>query len=439
VTISLEELSTRLQASDPTLFVGSTAEKSLGWIEHPRRYLGAWLEELAAKLPNSTGRTVLLGMGGSSSPARFYAEAKGDTSLRVLDTSSPDSIASTEFSNCVVIASSKSGSTIETQTLLAHALANGLSPENLIVITDPNSSLEELGNSLGATVVLGDPNTGGRYSAISPFGLIPALYCGWTPAELLREHTEVEFGQELVARALGEAQMLVSKSGTPTFPLPSNPLNSGSALWLEQLVAETTGKEDVGLIPTWDGDSSPLKPSSMMFWQLVACLSARELGVDPFNQPNVESAKKAVLALLQAGDIEPSNHGANSEVKEDFQHASFRELNVYASIESDQHVEALRLATSKAFGPTAANIGPRYLHSTGQLFKGGPLDIATLQVVVRPSVPPTRIAGRRYSFHDLFFAQAIGDFEAMKASDRSVWQVVVESLDEVHSFLGLSA
>ena len=437
MSFNVSDITARLLTKDATLFEGETAKTSLGWLDHPARYLGGWIEEIETLLPQNTGRTVLLGMGGSSSPARFYAEAKDDRSLRVLDTSNPDSIAMTDFSGCVVIASSKSGTTIETQTLLAHALANGLDPKNLVVITDPNSSLEELGRSLGALVVQGDPYTGGRYSAISPFGLIPALYAGWTVEELRAEHSVVPFNEELVQRALEQAAEFTANAPL-TFPLRSNPLRSGSALWLEQLVAETTGKAGLGLVPLWNEENSPLRPRTMMFWQLVAALSARELGVDPFNQPNVESAKKSVMSLLLSDGIHPSNFGTESDVRTSFKEAAVRELNVYCPIENDIQVERLQLEIKAAYGDTSANIGPRYLHSTGQLFKGGPTSLSTLQVVVRPQSSPVRIAGRKYSFHDLFYAQAIGDLEAMKASSRTVWQIVVDDLEEVRPLLDLS-
>ena len=176
----------------------------------------------------------------------------------------------------------------------------------------------------------------------------------------------------------------------------------------------------------------------MMFWQLVAALSARELGVDPFNQPNVESAKKSVMSLLLSDEIHPSNFGTESDVRTSFKEAAVRELNVYCPIENDIQVERLQLEIKAAYGDTSANIGPRYLHSTGQLFKGGPTSLSTLQVVVRPQSSPVRIAGRKYSFHDLFYAQAIGDLEAMKASSRTVWQIVVDDLEEVRPLLDLS-
>jgi glucose-6-phosphate isomerase len=438
MTFDTADITNRLLTKDATLFVGETAKNSLGWIDHPTRYLGSWIEEIAKALPSNTAKTVLLGMGGSSSPARFYAEAKNDASLRVLDTSNPDSIDATSFDNCVVIASSKSGTTIETQTLLAHALANGLSPKNLVVITDPGSSLVELGHSLGAVVVLGDPSCGGRFSAISPFGLIPALYAGWSVKDLQQEHLSIAFDQELVARAQAQAAGLTAVESN-IFPLASNPLSSGSSLWLEQLIAETTGKDGLGLVPLWTEADEPLQPREMMFWQLVAAFSARELRVDPFNQPNVESAKKAVMSLLLGSEIQPANHGTESEVRASFQAASVRELNVYCPIENDVEVEQLRREVRDVYGDTSANIGPRYLHSTGQLFKGGPTNLSTLQIIVRPKSSPVRISGRRYSFHDLFYAQAIGDFEAMKSASRTVWQLVVDDLAEARALLGLSA
>ncbi len=429
-----EEVTERLLREDATLFVGDTASHSLGWVHHVQRYLGSWLDETAKSLPVNTGKTFLFGMGGSSSPARFYAEAKGNSSLRVLDTSSPDSIRGCTFDDCVVIASSKSGTTIETQALLAHALANGLKVENLVIITDPGTSLGELGESIGARVVEGDPCTGGRFSALSPFGLIPALYGGWSVDALRDELARNKLTAELVQAAWAQATDLVCESTQALFPLPSDPLSSGSALWLEQLIAETTGKAGRGLIPYWNGGSSPLQPSSILFWHLVASFAADLLGVDPFNQPNVEIAKKNVLMTLGTNDFTIHDFGDSVQLIRSFESASVRELNIYCPIEAYSQVSSLRTVVTSKFGATSANIGPRYLHSTGQLFKGGPTIMATLQVVVRPKGQPQRISGRRFSFHDLFLAQALCDFEAMRGEDRAIWLLVVDDLSEVEHF-----
>ena len=231
--------------------------------------------------------------------------------------------------------------------------------------------------------------------------------------------------------AWAQATDLVGESTQALFALPSDPLSSGSALWLEQLIAETTGKAGRGLIPYWNGGASPLQPRSILFWHLVAIFAADLLGVDPFNQPDVEIAKKNVLTTLATNEFEIQDFGDSEQVNKSFESASIRELNIYCPIEAYSQVSSLRTVVTSKFGATSANIGPRYLHSTGQLFKGGPANMATLQVVVRPKGEPQRISGRRYSFHDLFMAQALCDFEAMREEDRVIWLLVVDELSEV--------
>lgn len=436
-----EEIVERILAGDPTLFEGDTAGHALGWLRHPERYLGDYLDQVAKLIPRRHQRTLLLGMGGSSSPARLYAEAIGSTDITVLDTSNPDTVASIDFSHANVVASSKSGATIETQTLLAHALAHGLEPRDLAVITDPGTSLEELGYSLGAMVFLGDPDTGGRFSAISPFGLIPALYAGWTVESLRHELAPCQLNEALVSRALEDSQEFAGRvsGGYAFFSLGADPITSGGALWLEQLIAETTGKQDRGFVPVIEGPARGYGPSDIMYFQLLAALLARHLGVDPFNQPNVESAKKDVFALLQGPVIWDAEPVEVSELCAALAASTYNVLQVYAPLDASDSLARLRSGVSDTFSTTTANLGPRYLHSTGQLHKGGPVDVVGLQVVQRPLSAPQRIEGRGYTFHDLHMAQAHSDFHAMRQAGRRVWRLIVDELDDGARFLGLGS
>ena len=436
-----EDVVTRLLAGDATLFEGSTAAHALGWLRHPEFYAGAWLDNVDTLRPRRHDRTLLLGMGGSSSPARLFAEGRTSNPLTVLDTSNPDTIDATSFEGANVIASSKSGATIETQTLLAHALANGLEATDLVIITDPGTSLEELGRSLGAMVFVGDPDTGGRFSALSPFGLIPALYAGWSVDELRGELERAKLTHELVVRAVNHADALAVNivQGASTFALGADPITSGGALWLEQLVAETTGKSGRGFIPVIEGQMQDYRPGDTMYFQLVAALLARHLDVDPFNQPDVESAKREVFALL-ADDVSWDV----PEVDQSLMHRALHEssyiaLQAYAPLELSDTFVHLRSRCEAAFGPTTANLGPRYLHSTGQLHKGGPSGVVAVQVVVRPTSAPRRIRGRRYSFHDLHMAQAHSDQRAMRAAGRQSFQLVVDDVEHAASVLGLGS
>ena len=424
---------------DVSFFPGNSAALATGWLDHPDRYLGDWLDETEKSLPRRHRRTLLLGMGGSSASARFYADWRVEGTLRVLDTTHPDSVAEEDFSDTQVVVSSKSGRTVETQTLLAYALAHGLDPRDLVVVTDPGTSLGELGRSLGALVVEGDPKTGGRFSALSPFGLVPALYAGWTPDELRDELAPCYLSDDLVAGALHEADRLIDAShdGWGLFPLGADPIVSGGALWLEQLIAETTGKDTRGFIPVQRGPVKAYRPSEIMHYQLVAALVAYRLGVDPFTQPDVEAAKSQVFSLL-AGPLDwigaPYDPAA---LQHDLESADHRALQAFAPVSAAGHLSHLRQQLDVTYGTTTANVGPRYLHSTGQLHKGGPRSVVGLQIIVRPRSERRRIEGRAYSFHDLHLAQAIGDYRAMRQAGRAVYQIVVDDLMEAWTVLGL--
>lgn len=426
----------RLMAGDPTLFEGATARHSLGWLHHVERCGGEWLDDTASLLPRRHGRTLLLGMGGSSSPARFYADGRPESTLTVLDTSNPDTVSATDFSAATVIASSKSGTTIETQTLLAHALASGLDAADLVIVTDPGTSLGELGRSLGALVIEGDPDTGGRFSGLSPFGLVPALYAGWTPEELREETAVGALTASLVRGAIEEATERATRldEGIALFALGGDPVTDGASLWLEQLIAETTGKDGHGFVPV-AGSGVPLRPGAMQHYHLVAALLARRLGVNPFDQPNVESAKKVVFAILRGEGDEVPPAGDPGELRGALALAPRRALHVYAPLSASVELARLRDRVDAAYGTTTAGLGPRYLHSTGQLVKGGPADTVVAQVVVRPHSTPQRIAGRHYSFHDLHRAQATSDLLATRAAGRVVFQIEVDDLDEAASIL----
>ncbi|MBW4077590.1 MAG: hypothetical protein HIU84_03580 [Acidobacteria bacterium] len=433
------ELITRLMGGDASLFSGTTAPRALGWLGHPERYFTTWLDEVEKRLPRRYARALLLGMGGSSSPARFFAESRPDSQLTVLDTSNPDTIASTEFSHVSVIASSKSGATIETQTVLAHALASGLEPEDLVIITDPGTSLGELGRSLGAVVVEGDPLTGGRFSSLSPFGLVPALYAGWSPDEVRSELSACHLTPDLIEGAIREAGQIVNDvvDSAGLFRLGADPISCGGALWLEQLIAETTGKQGRGLIPVFEGDAREYLVSSMQHYHLVASLVARYLGVDPFNQPDVERAKLDVFQILKDPVLWEPEAYDNAEMLEVLYDSRHIALQAYVPLSQSQCVSEFRQRVSDTYGITTANLGPRYLHSTGQLHKGGPRGVVGVQLVQRPKSAPIRISGRRYSFHDLHMAQAQSDLRAMREAGRSVFQLIVDDMDEAARFLSL--
>ena len=441
--MSNSEIIQKVLNGDASLFEGPTAEYSLGWLRHPEKYLGAWLDDVDKKLPRRHEKVILLGVGGSSGPGLFFAEAIGSKNLQVLDTSNPDSISHVDFENATVIAASKSGASIETLSLLSYALDNGLLAQDLVLITDPDTHLSSLGKQLECLVIDSDVNTGGRFSALSPFGLIPALYAGWTPESLRKELAGAYLTEQVVAHAVEEAAIHAAdvNFGHGYFELTADPVTSGGAMWLEQLIAETTGKQDRGFIPVFTSQSKKYSPSQIQHYHLVASLLAWHLGVDPFNQPNVDAAKTSVFKFLENEVLWNQEDLDVDELQHDFRAATYRTLQVYGPLSVAPALSALQSRVQDKYGTTTANFGPRYLHSTGQLHKGGPKNIAALQIILRPSSKPIQIpdSSPETTFHDLHMAQATSDFRAMKDSGRHVAQIIVDELSEVSQLLGLKS
>jgi hypothetical protein len=442
--VDAAESARRLLERDATIFAGSTATRALGWLEHPRRVTED-LPRLEAQWhddhPVRHVRTILIGMGGASSPGAMLAGLEGSGRLSVLDTSNPDSIALTDFHGVNVIAASKSGTTIETVTTLAWALSHGLSERDLTVITDPGSSLAQLAESLGAKIFYGDPRCGGRFSALSAFGLVPAIAAGWSAEELLATSmsTEPTLDQLTQWFAEGSHGSLV-RDGIGWLELPSAPTSMSGSLWLEQLVAESTGKDGRGIVPVVGSasDGTPQRTSALrdaFAHHVRVSAMAQALGVDPFDQPDVEGAKRNVFSELARDDIVADASGVDAEGAAVLDAAGYVALQVYGPLEIEGSVESLRARLTRRFDKVTAGLGPRYLHSSGQLHKGGPDSVVALQVTVRPRSEPVRITGRSYSFHELHAAQARADARTLRELGRQVVTVTVDDLDEVGSAL----
>ena len=427
------DIGQRILAGDTSVIPGDTAPYRLGWLRHADTF-DELMERVSPQIQPRHERTVLLGMGGSAACAGMLLEAHRNSTVTILDTSFPDVIYEQSFENVNVVASSKSGGTIETVCALAHALSHGLETRDLTVITDPGTGLEELGTSLGATVIHGDRATGGRFAALSVFGLVPALVAGLRPRQLEEWPVSDEVWIGAFERGF---HALTSGDGIPTVMLRDDPLTSWAAMWEEQLIAESTGKAGRGVVPLAgsrnDGESIQ-ETHARVVGMCVA------LGVDPFSQPDVERAKQQTFGVLREEGV-----SIDSEC-ESFDEAAAR-LNGSKSqpiaVEvfgppTPAYAEPLRKwrEQSRASGALPmAGFGPRYLHSTGQLLKGGPESTTLVQIAVRPSSEPARISGRSYSFHDLVAAQRIGDRRAMKALGREVVSVVVDDVHQLANFL----
>lgn len=476
-----------LAGKDPTLW-GPDAEPvariRLGWLDTAgrSRALLPQLAELADEL-SDLDHVVLAGMGGSSLAPEVIARTL-DRLLTVLDTTDPHQLRAAladRLERTVVVVSSKSGTTIETdshQRAYWHAfreagLSEAETARRFVIVTDPGSPLAETGRELGALVLLADPEVGGRYSALTAFGLVPAALLGVDVVELLdqaeallpslsgpADNPALALGAALGAHGTGPVALVEDGTGVV-----------GLADWAEQLLAESTGKQGRGLLPvvveTPDapGASGPgvltvtaggslltgavpgggVRPqvavngplgAQFLAWEFATALAGRVLGVEPFDQPNVAESKQNTNAIL-AGGLPPAEpaavdgaveiHGPGGTVAQALAAllsgiAGDGYLAVMAYLDRLGHapVAGLRAALARATDrPVTFGWGPRFLHSTGQYHKGGPPVGSFLQVTgaVREDLA---VPGRRYTFGQLQAAQAAGDRQALAGRGRPV-------------------
>lgn len=464
---ALNQITSRLAAKDFTLW-GAAAEAEaairLNWIDLPASSrellpvldaLSAWSRELGHQ------EFVLCGMGGSSLAPEVIA-AVYKKALTVLDSTDPNHVAAVLSRNlaktCFVIGS-KSGSTIETASqklaVEAELEKQGLDPRNhLVVVTDPHSPLDLQAKSAGLRIVNADPNVGGRFSALSAFGLTPAALIGVDVSVILDDaldaastFTSTNSSAVQVAASLADSSMSFVGFCDRGSNVP------GLSEWIEQLIAESTGKDQKGILPvvvesadkapypiiTFDGSSSLSVQGTLgghfIFWEWVTALVSYLLKVDPFNQPNVTEAKEKTSALLErwkdTGVVTPQPIFESNDVQVfadsqgsslgDFLRQSFAHKPGYVALMSylhrgvDDSITELRSLIEKASStPTTFGWGPRFLHSTGQFHKGGPRVGSFLQITGETEVV-WPIQGKNYGFETLVMAQALGDNEALAA------------------------
>ncbi|MGY1986583.1 glucose-6-phosphate isomerase [Blastococcus sp. SYSU DS0669] len=484
----------RLVRKDATLW-GPDAEDEaavrLGWLDLPAtsRSLLASLAELRAQLvAEGLDRIVLCGMGGSSLAPEVICRTAG-VPLVVLDTTDPGQVAAamTEPERTVVVISSKSGGTVETDSqrrafMSAFARA-GLDESRIgarfVVVTDPGSPLAETAQAMGARAVfLADPTVGGRYSALSAFGLVPSALAGADvaalveDAEQLAEHLAdpanpaMELGVVLgAAVCAGRDKLALADAGeTPI---------EGFGDWAEQLIAESTGKEGRGILPvvlespeapgrsgadvllglvgTQATGAEPVLgvtgPLGAQFlgWEYATAVAGRVLGINPFDQPNVTESKENTRAILAAGlpdepaeatigaveirgtaavltGVDLSSHDGLSLALDALLAAvpprGYLAVMAYLDRLRDARAAALRTALARRTEQAVTfGWGPRFLHSTGQYHKGGPQVGVFLQITgaIAEDLP---VPDRPYTFGTLQAAQAAGDRKALADRDR---------------------
>jgi glucose-6-phosphate isomerase len=485
-----ERIASALASQDPTLWgpqARSEAARRLAWVGLPQtsRPLLATIAALRAQLhAEGIDRVVLAGMGGSSLAPEVIC-ATEQVALTVLDTTDPGQVADAlagDLARTVLVVSSKSGSTVETDShrrIFAAAFADaGLDPAaHLVVVTDPGSPLAQIAEAEGyRAVITADPDVGGRYSALTAFGLVPAGLAGVDITALLDDAAEqaprlalddpanpaLRLAAALVAgHAVGAEKVVLADTGSGII---------GFADWAEQLIAESTGKDGTGLLPVVvenpaapgfadagpDATTVAIGPGTaaasvavrgtlggqFLLWEHAIAVAGRLLGINPFDQPDVEAAKVAARAQLKGatdnapafvdgavavhpvGDWLPPGVAALGDALRALIAATpplgYLAVQAYLDRIADASATMLRGEIARRSGrQTTFGWGPRFLHSTGQYHKGGHQNGAFLQLtgVVHTDLP---VPGTEFTLGDLQRAQALGDAEVLAAHGRPV-------------------
>ena len=465
----------RLWAGDHTLWQDDPAEVAnrLGWlpvVKEMQGQLGALEKFAAAAAADGLRHAVLLGMGGSSLfpevLGRTFGVAPGSLDLRVLDTTDPAAVARVadlDLEACLFVAASKSGTTIETRSQLAHFWElTGGDGRRFAVVTDRDTELAELGREREFRAVFENrPDIGGRYSALSYFGLVPGALLGVDLAGLLAGATAVmaATGPEVEPEenpALRLAAILAAGAqhgrDKLTLLLPHEIGTFG--LWLEQLIAESTGKQGTGVVPVAGeflgrvegygddrlfavagyrpgvddlaeaghpvvelGYKRPLDLGRLVvLWEQAVALAGAALDINPFDQPDVDAAKDATNRVLAEGLPDIATVPL-SELTDQVRPGDYLAIQAYVDPGDVELLNALQAARMKLRGQLGVaatlGIGPRFLHSTGQLHKGGPPTGVFVQVVGDDTVD-VAIPGQPYGFSTLKQAQAAGDLLALQ-------------------------
>ncbi|MFM1958217.1 MAG: hypothetical protein RI929_580 [Actinomycetota bacterium] len=480
-------IASRIASKDDSLW-GQAAQPEasirLGWITSARdsqELLPSIFELRNEFAQNGITRFVLCGMGGSSlAPEVITKNAQVD--LVVLDSTAPDQVGAAliQLDKTAVVVSSKSGSTVETDSqkraFESAFKAAGIDPtERIVIVTDPGSPLDIASREAGYRVFNADPNVGGRYSALTAFGLVPSGLAGADIAALLASAVSASStlgadSSENPALLLG-ALLARSVNGAgfkDKFLIECDGL-SGFGDWVEQLVAESTGKEDKGTLPVVvdsqapeistlpadtllirfgsevSGNSDAVFHGSLgelfLLWEYATVIAGYLQGINPFDQPNVESAKVAARALLDspasATEIDYVDRGvavksygfelegstldaAVEQLLSLVGDASYISVHAYLNRIAYPQLESLRDLLAKRSGrPVTFGWGPRFLHSTGQYHKGGPKQGVFLQLTGEFETD-LAIEGRPFSFGGLIRAQAAGDANVLKDNGLSV-------------------
>ncbi|MFE6733442.1 glucose-6-phosphate isomerase [Microbacterium sp. NPDC057650] len=495
-----ELIATRLTSGDPTLW-GPDAEAEasirLGWLEAVANSrplvdeITALREELSAK---GVDRFVLAGMGGSSLAPEVITQTAG-VPLTILDSTAPGQVLAAldaDLARTALVVSSKSGSTVETDSQRRAFEAAfrdlGIDPaERIVVVTDPDSPLDASAREAGYRVFNADPNVGGRYSALTAFGLVPSGLAGADISELLDEAEALILELALDSASNPALRLAAAIVGSDPRPDKLGLITDGTHIvglpdWIEQLIAESTGKGGTGILPVVLLPVSPEvenKPADLqlvrlvddadefhlperhkgeilvsgtlgaqfLVWEYATAIAGYLLGINPFDQPDVESAKVAARGLLDARpetappafvedgiEVRVSNPAlASSGTIEGVLDALWAQLPADGYVAVQAYVDRLDLpqlqglremVAADSGRPATFGWGPRFLHSTGQYHKGGPAQGVFLQILERTEVD-LEIPDRPFTFGQLIEAQAAGDAAVLAQHGRPVVSLTI--------------
>ena len=514
----------RLWARDAKVWTGGDESKWLDWLNAVDRSREAvpMLTALGTSLRQEDFTAALLiGMGGSSLGPEVLAKILGTESgglpLFIIDSTDPAQIASCEaaldIKRTLFIVASKSGSTLEPDILLQYFLDRAkaaLGPaagRQFIAITDPGSKLETFARDNGfRQIVAGVPGIGGRYSVLSNFGLVPAVVMGIDVERMLATAALMVRSCSVDTPAVGNPGVILgvvmgtaARAGRDKLTIIASPALASFGAWVEQLIAESTGKHGLGIVPVDaeaigkpdvyandrlfihlrlddDSDSAgdqavaalisagqPIVKISLsareqiaqefFHWEMATAVAGAVLGIHPFDQPDVEAAKIQTRELMSAyerdnilpqtspqivdGNFAVYGTGLGNTIT--LEHAlawlvgqlkpgDYFALLAYIEM-NESHRAALqgmrKTVRDVCSVATCLGFGPRFLHSTGQLYKGGPNSGVFLQITCDDAAD-LPVPGRSYSFGTVKAAQALGDFSVLQQRGRRALRVHVK-------------
>jgi glucose-6-phosphate isomerase len=447
---SQQELVERIWSRDATVWTGADEDKWLGWLDEPKRMqerIGE-LEHFAAEARSEFTTFALLGMGGSSLAPEVLKRTFGAKGFHVLDTTHPAMIRHAleflDLPKTMFVVSSKSGTTLETLSQADFFWEQtGGNGRQFVAITDPGSSLESQARQRDFRAIFaGEPTIGGRYSALSPFGVVPAALMEIGIAPVL------EGAVQMADACRGEANPGLQlglqlgenwRAGRDKVCLTDTPGNFG--LWAEQLIAESTGKQGKGLVPApgESPDGPDRQPGDVQLadrdaigseffrWEFAVAVAGTILGVNVFDQPDVQAAKDKTKEVLASGDDPLAPEGSLDDLLSQAEPPNYVAIQAFIDPARERELQPL-IDRAHATGCVVTHgLGPRYLHSTGQLHKGGPPTGLFVQVVddYGAEVP---IPNQPFGFGRLIRAQAEGDFQSLRERGRQIVRVGLEEV-----------